>query len=77
MNGQGSCARGGGSVRAQTEVQVRARMRRAEALAAQSCWAQLRQWQSAVAKAERGWETQGFAGRGRMLSDEMRTPSQV
>ena len=56
MNGQGSCARGGGSVRAQTEVQVRARMRRAEALAAQSCWAQLRQWQSAVAEAGRLWE---------------------
>ena len=55
VNSQGSCARDGGSVRAQsgvrqrsvraqTEVQVRARMRRAEALAAQSCRAQLRQW---------------------------------
>ena len=43
VNSQGSCARGGGSVRArsglgqaETEVQGRARMRRADALAAQS-----------------------------------------
>ena len=30
---------------AETEVQARARMRRVEALAAQSCRVQLRQWQ--------------------------------
>ena len=34
MNGRSGRARGGCSVRAQTEVQVRARMHRAEALAA-------------------------------------------
>ena len=56
VNSQGSCARGEGSVRAQTEVQVRTRMRRAEALAAQSCRAQLRQWRPAVAEAGRLWE---------------------
>ena len=52
MNSQG-CARvadagdKGGLVRlgqAETRVQAKARMRRAEALAAQSCRAQLRQW---------------------------------
>ena len=61
VNSQGSCARDGGSVRAQsglgqaeTGVQARARMHRADALAAQSCRARTLAVAVTTAAAEAG-----------------------